>query len=600
MLPRILGLLILYFAVFTGLVVLQYTKKGNFTRRIGAMVISGQYSQSQTETVSQERPESTEKLLPVSGGISVIFGGLEFSLRNRDQADGFALVADENHREMALAESMELNSNSARFVLSDGTELVFESYSAGENSEIRINGIFAPGVLGLEIPIKPQRASLVRESDGGQISITHNGILYQFSRSVRIGEKNTLYLPAESPEISYRAVPERRTFSPADFIIANAGSAQFSSAYTQWNEENFSYWSRSVAEGTSEDAVVAFCAEALRRGSYRAAVAAIPAAFLNGTQRSYDSSVFIGGMDAALRSFVQSERDKISRISRMIIDKSPDFLRESHVLEFLIVRGYINFAEDGLELIRSFDASALTPEICPGVFEGYLDIKTLRSYADNPFERLVEQACHVFSGGLRSSTENDQVLVFKGDTADIEYNLRLGKALLTWAETAGSNDWAALGRSLLLSVFSLRDNTGAVPSSVELSETGGFVDAGGSRLSAGKIYRTIGTGEYFPRAAGIGSGASGMWAWTAASSVSASQEGNVLDVSVSFPIGETHYVMIRGIRPFTKIQIYNIDYPTDPQFERYDSSGWIYSSQEQILVLKMKHRTTVEHIRVYY
>jgi hypothetical protein len=133
-----------------------------------------------------------------------------------------------------------------------------------------------------------------------------------------------------------------------------------------------------------------------------------------------------------------------------------------------------------------------------------------------------------------------------------------------------------------------------------LPDTEKFSEVPGSRLSAARLYRVLGFGEYRPRAAVIGSGVNGIWAWTAASAVNAAQDGNVLDISVSFPMGETHHMMIRGVRPFTKIQLYNIDYRTDPQFERYDSSGWVYSSQDQILVLKMKHRAAVEHIRIFY
>jgi hypothetical protein len=73
-----------------------------------------------------------------------------------------------------------------------------------------------------------------------------------------------------------------------------------------------------------------------------------------------------------------------------------------------------------------------------------------------------------------------------------------------------------------------------------------------------------------------------------------------MDIAVTFPAGETHYMIVRGIRAFNKIQLYNMDYRTDPQFERYDSSGWSYNAQEQTLILKMKHRATVEHIRIVY
>jgi hypothetical protein len=59
-------------------------------------------------------------------------------------------------------------------------------------------------------------------------------------------------------------------------------------------------------------------------------------------------------------------------------------------------------------------------------------------------------------------------------------------------------------------------------------------------------------------------------------------------------------MMIRGVRPFVRLQLYGINYPSDPQFERYDSSGWVYSPQEQTLLLKMKHRSAVERIRIFY
>jgi hypothetical protein len=157
-----------------------------------------------------------------------------------------------------------------------------------------------------------------------------------------------------------------------------------------------------------------------------------------------------------------------------------------------------------------------------------------------------------------------------------------------------------VGRSIVLSVLSLTGGDGTLPASLAVSGEGIISENAGPRVTAARLYRILRPGEYYPRAAGIGAGVNGIWAWTAASAVSASQENNVLDISVGFPAGETHYMMIRGVRPFAKIQLYGIDYRTDPQFERYDSSGWVYSAGEQILILKMKHRAVSEHIRIFY
>jgi hypothetical protein len=226
-----------------------------------------------------------------------------------------------------------------------------------------------------------------------------------------------------------------------------------------------------------------------------------------------------------------------------------------------------------------------------------MDMLQYRSRESNPFERLIDQACFIISENIRR--DGDRVFVFREDTADMEFNLRLGAALAAWAGSAENPDWAGVGRSLVLSVLSLAGGEGSVPLALSAGPDGAVSEVPGARAGAARLHRMLRLGGYYPRAAGISAGANGVWAWTAAA-VSASQENKVLDIAVNFPAGETHYMMIRGIRPFTKIQLYNMDYRTDPQFERYDSSGWIYAAQEQILVLKMKHRAQVEHIRILY
>jgi hypothetical protein len=394
--------------------------------------------------------------------------------------------------------------------------------------------------------------------------------------------------------------PASNQFDPAAFTLAQARNAHaFNEALGQWRDQAFSYWNRGIPAQADEETVIAYCGESLRRDSYKSTLAAIPSAFLESSRRSYESSVYLGGMASALRSFTRAENEKISRILHTINEKSPDFLLQDHVFKSLFVRGHVNIAEDGLEVIRSIESANLDPAIFPGIFEGYMDIRQCQPHGENPFERLIDPVCRAFSGSLRKDAENDLVFAFKENVADSEYNLRLGKALFAWAEATGKGSWANLGRSLILSVLSMRDNTGSVPAAVQISESGKIQEGAGGRISAAKIYRNTGPGEYYPQATEI-SGAGGLWAWTIATQISARQRGDVLEISVHFPVGETHHMMIRGVRPFTKIQLYDMDYRTDPEFEQYDSSGWVYSAQEQILVLKMKHRSSVEYIRIYY
>jgi hypothetical protein len=415
-------------------------------------------------------------------------------------------------------------------------------------------------------------------------------------------DQGRLILSGKEPAVSYRTKPVKHVFDPGDYAIAQARNTQmYNDAIARWKDQSFSYWNQTVPVQTSEDMVIAYAGEAVRRGNYKVAVAAVPPAFLEGSQRSYESSVFLGDMIRAQRSFIPAEQVKINRVSRLINEKSPDFLKESHVMHYLLVRGYVKFADDGIALIWVMDPAALMLDMVPGVFEGYLDLKQWAYGGENPFGRLIDQACFLISESVQKDSEKDIVFVAHNGRIDTEFNFRLGKALLAWAEDSGSAGWAALGRSLLLSVLALRDNSGSVPAQLLVNENGTPGEASGSsRISSARLYRLLDPGDYYPHAQSLGPAQNGLWAWTASPSVSFARDDTSLTVSVSFPMNETHYMMIRGVRPFTKIQLYNMNWPSDSQFERYDSSGWVYSSQDQVLVLKMKHRVTVEQIKIFY
>jgi hypothetical protein len=305
-------------------------------------------------------------------------------------------------------------------------------------------------------------------------------------------------------------------------------------------------------------------------------------------------------MDIGLRTFLTAEREKLSAISQLVNQKSPEFLKENHVFEFFAIRGYHNLIDAGAEIVRSIDPSTMSADLIPSVFEGWMDWRLYRPNMDNPFEKLIEQAIPIITQSLKRTGGDDKIFVFLGARAGIELNLRLGKALFEYSELTGNQPWAAVGRSIVVSALSLGDNDAMTPAALVLNDDGEIlVDGAAPQIASARLYALL-SPAYYPRAVSIGPAINALWTWTSASDISVSQENNILDISVSFPEGETHYMMIRGIRPFVKIQIYNLDYRTDPQFERYDSSGWVYSAADQILTLKMKHRANVEHIRIFY
>jgi hypothetical protein len=580
----------LYCVVFLALVSLQFSAKGDFSLRINGMNVSGRYRPD--SSADSGEGEDGGRLL--SGGVKLFFGGIEFSLKENG---GFALLD-------AADESLPLNperiiqyDDELCFALPGGTELVFTAPRSDDRTELRIDARFAGDSSALVIPFRLYRSQAKRDQFDDFL-VRYSGDDYQFTRSTLELEQGLLVLRPENSAVAYRAVPKQKAFNLSDYVVTQGRNLQsFNEALSRWRDASIPLWQQSLGTAIHEDTVIALGGEGIRRGNYRSFAGTVPRGFISGNQSSFESSLFLGGMDRALRSLGAAEREKAGRISRALGGKSLDFLRESHVLEYAQVRGQENILESMLEIIRSLDPALLDLELCPGVLEGYLDFRQLRLSAPNPFEGLIDRVCKLTAEGLVRDSEHDRVFVSHNGTADMELNFQMGKALWTWAESSGDTGWAAVGRSLMLSVLSLQDQAGTIPAAIAVS--GGVFGEASGKVQSARFYRILKPGDYYPRTVRLGAAEGNTWAWTVSPSVSAVRENNLLDISVSFPVNETHYMLIRGVRPFSRIQLYNTNWPTDPYFERYDSSGWVYSAQEQTLVLKMKHRETVEHIRIY-
>jgi hypothetical protein len=590
--PRIFGLAGLYGLIFIGIVTIQFAKKGGFSLQVGNLLVSGQ-----RRTLEEGEVVPYAGADPLMGETVVTFGGLEFRLAGENSASkgaGAALyLTDEaGNRYTGVCEYLVVEEDGLRFYMAGGADLFFSV--AEDGTELRIGGNFHDEMFtGLELPYRPLKSSRVRDAGTGQFAIIAEGRNYQFNRA-GLDNRQVLTLQKGGIPITYGVVGEEREFIPENYILAEAReTGAYREALLHWVDRNYALWGQVVASRNDEDVVIAFGGEALSRGSYKSALAAVSQTFLSSSRRTYESSVFLGNMTTAQRGFIAEEAEYLARLSRGIDENFSDFLLEYHGLEYLAIRGHESLVEKGISLLRGYDPASLTLEQIPGLLEA------VTGQPPREAEALTSQGCAILSRRLQQvaspAESHPLILVVQDGRADTVWNLRLGKALADWGDAAGQRDWAAIGRSIVLSVLSLEDEAGLVPALLSPGEPTG--DQG--PVSAARLYRLLMLGNYRPRAMAISPTSAGMWAWTASPDISVAQEGAVMDIAVTFPVGESHYLLIRGVKPFYRLQFYDMDWRTDPQFERYDSSGWMYYTRDQILVLKVKHRATVEHIRLY-
>jgi len=563
--PRIIWFTLLNCAIFMLLVAMQFTRNGNFSYRIGDMLVNGRYSMEADEALS---------LRPLNGGANVTFGGLEFRL--------------------ASAAYINIAENTATFILPDDTEL---SFGMPDTPELRITAKFPDDVAGIEIPFRMQRSSIIH--DDGNDTILYRGSRYQFSRPMQGFESGYLVLAASAPSVSYRTISDKKEFNPADFIVPQAETAQtFSGVLSPWVNRNFALWGQ-MGYQTDEDTVIAWCGEAIRQGNYRAAASVVPVSFSSDPQRTWESAVYqfdrrIGVWERAARAVGVSEREKYNRLSRLLEQKDSGLFIESHLIEFLAVRGYNDLIDSLLSFAQELDPSVITLAMVPGILENSLDMYRWRADMVNPFAPLAEQVLQLAANDMHR--DGDYVFVFPDGRADSEFNLRLGMAVQKWGERTANNEWAAVGRSLALSVISLSGDNGSVPAFLTRGETGSEAEA---RVSSARLYRILNENDHLPHA--TATGINGIWAWTAATAVNIARTDSVMNISIRFPVGETHYVMLRNVPPFPLLQIYDVSWRRAVDFESYyNSSGWYYFEDERILVIKINQRSNTENVRIYF
>jgi len=554
---RIIGLAAIYCLVFIILVILQFSGKGNFSLSAGAMTIRGRYEElTGDEEIDAQR---------VTGGIRVFFGGLEFSLK--EERDKGLLIADNSGGLSAInPEFMSVFDKTASFFLPGGSSIEFALFDSARGPELHITARLAENITEVTIPIIVRRSALVRDS--GQLGLMSGGSFYSFANSNEELESGKLVLSGERSSVSYRSKSLQKGFDPDDYIIAQAQN--YDSVVDNWLNSSYAYWNQNAASLQNEDDVIAYLSEALRRNNYTTAVAAVSMNFLNSPRQSYRSSVYIGGMSAANRSFTAFENAESSRITGLARAESLDLFKEEHLLDFLFSRNNSALAADVINIMQRVETEMIITDYCSGILEAYSDFKRYRPAESNPFEALLEQALTIVSENLNYDSDNDLLFASNSEGVSHEYSMRLGTALLNIAES--DSPWAAIGRSLVLSALS-------------------------SGNGNGKMYNMLFQTSYSPRLASL---SGSLWAWTASSSVSSSYIDGNLNVNFSFPISSSHFVILKGISPFIKIQIHDMDWRTDSQFERYDSSGWIYYPQEQILILKLRHRTQLENVKIFY
>ena len=344
---------------------------------------------------------------------------------------------------------------------------------------------------------------------------------------------------------------------------------------------------------------------------------------------SWYTSTFEDNILDAEQAYSQGERQFVGETAREVSENPEQLLSEVvRSAEYPSLLAAVVFAGDEeleAELDRvlgDVDAQVLNnSNAAAGLFVTAVD--ALDSFPER-FSALAASASYGYEKVLANISRVDSQLLyhsFSGSPSaggeaqlvvDPLVQIKVARALQKYArlqaegavgalEAGQSNERIAqgfagrLGNSMLISALSFADERGALPAEITVSATG--LMPSDSRIAPSRIYPFLTENNYFPRVVSLQEELGpNVRAWTSARAVGAVQRADGFEITFDFAAGETHYVVIRGLEPFSGMEMYGQSWNGDRRFQTYDVGGWYYDQEREAFFVKLRHRNNIERL----
>ena len=602
---RALGLTILYIGVFFILVLVQFSKGPGLSVKYGALTVNATYPKA----VSGKRAGSPESL-------RLSYAGLSFLISPKSIAESVGADGSATPLVMAVIEKLP---NGVRIKFSSGIELK-ATVDGGPPERFALAATGPDSVAAVRLRFTPSRS--VRFSDeGGRPSIVMAGAVFEVSLTAGSidGNDGLLSLHPGDPGLGLAraaAAVSAPVQAPAtEKLVAQAAKdpETFKAEIAAWRDKVWSGLSSSRfdsdkiawkgADGIpafSEKALTVYLAESLARGVFAETLVRVRGARDKWPDKlTYLSAPYLGGLAPKMTALVSSDQAEARRLAQLVSDKSPSILEKDGLLKFLIDRAPPSLAQDAFHFSTGIDPAKLTIKQAVGLLASALDAKSLLNLKDedNPFHDpagtadLIVTAVRKTSSGIFLATEDD-------GSIDVRTSLLAGSLLVAYGTSAAKPAMIGIGQGLVEGVLGLADAQGYTPA--RIVARGADNDQTGV-LAPEDLYSLVADNPYYSHEMSFYRDiAPGFWAWTCAPSLIVQATATRYVFTATFPAGRAHYLAFYGVKPFSNIQLYDIDYSPDNEFESYDASGYLYKKDIGALFIKMKHKKDNEDIKLQY
>jgi len=581
-----IGLIILYSAIIVGIFVLQFRSESVISKNFGALRVS----------LAQTQNKDGSTLLKNS--VQVSFKGIAFTSDDVYPATLTRKVIGENNLETITSEKLIFESYeqtsplSVTFKFNNNVSITFSASDNSENSTLTIFSSLPKDATSITLNFKPTSGYSVTDKTNTRQIFSSKNTMYSFSASKITDDEITL--TARSPYGMFAIFDPSTVFTYANISadMPIALQSTYDACIREFKNQLIKQASESlkISSQLNETSVVAYVAEMMSQGKYTEALSSIPDSFKKGSKRTYLSAPYFGGLEA----MYQSMKMKTENMKEMIeLAANQKELNQTSLNIFTVedIADYIYLfgATDNVKKMLSLPTSLIehfsnknddeqnlgfTIAQATGIIRTYLKLIDYKLNLSEYLAPVIEKCLATIESNCNLS-ESALVINEKETPISQLLSLETGATLIKYGQLANSQDHVLSGYAIINTVL-----TSGIPDLMTLSEA----------------YKTVINNKNYPHIVVLYRDKN-IWTWTVANSVSYTERNNVGSLSVNSKVGDMHYQIINNLPNFKDINIYGLSYHSDPRFENYASSGYVYKSGMQTLFIKTRHKSDTEIVK---
>lgn len=568
---KFIGLSVLYSLIILGIFLLQFRSETAVSQSFGGLRLQLVETQSESQ---QKKLKNTFQLT---------FKGL--NLFADDQNPALMTKTDGTTQEIKLQSWQQLDESNFILNFDQDIALQFSVRGEGANNFLSLEAQLPEDIASIALSYKPTSGYLVTDQTARSVIISSKNQQYEISAA----EITPVHLVLSDKEqlATYSVFDPLHTF---EFSMTSSmplsAETTFAETISKFKGDFIQLASQSLTETSTEQLIVAYIAAMAENRQYKEAINKIPSSLKTGSRRTYLSAPYFNTLVSMNTSLVRHMENRASMITYAIEQGSLDIFTIQDLAEILCTMEGKDAVGKLLEIpVRMTDFNPTITQAA-GIINTYTRLNSLNKNLAQMLQPVLEsclvaisEACYIENNIIRLE-ENEASL-------PILDSISVGMALVTYGQLTGNTDYKATGNLIVNSYI-----TPEVSSNLYIMT---------------ELYPiVVPNNPYYPHIDIIANAANSgnnkpIWAWTIARDIgfTKNSSGDVT-LTIDFPQGETNHSIINGVKPFRRIDIYDIAFRTDPKFESYNSSGYVYNAETQTMFLKSLHKAQRETIKLYY